>query len=212
MNIPSNTRSLARALTALILLAAGCRDLRLKDGSLPCSVNKHCPAPYVCRPDGLCWRQLAGDGGSDTDGNLPGDAYSNVDGSADSNGMHEDVVQVSPDSVDGKHDSGSVDLGNSADAAGAVEASAGDATNDSPSHADGGEPDGNGDGNNDGGRVLLTVILAGPLGAGSVLASTAGVGIDCGNVCAALVERGASIELVASPNSTSAFEIGRAHV
>jgi hypothetical protein len=52
---------------------------------------------------------------------------------------------------------------------------------------------------------LISVSVGGPTGAGSVLSTTAGVTINCGATCSAVVNYGTSVTLVASPASTGNF-------
>ncbi|HEY0706352.1 MAG TPA: hypothetical protein VGG33_06125, partial [Polyangia bacterium] len=54
-------------------------------------------------------------------------------------------------------------------------------------------------------KYVLSVALAGPVGAGSVLSNTAGVTINCGATCSASVDHGTTVELVPSPAATGAF-------
>lgn len=50
------------ALFALAGLAAGCRELNIADGKLPCSASGSCPSPYRC-VQGTCTKAPPGDGG-----------------------------------------------------------------------------------------------------------------------------------------------------
>ncbi len=52
---------------------------------------------------------------------------------------------------------------------------------------------------------LVQVSIAGPANSGSVVSTTQGVGINCGATCAATVNYGTSVTLVASPGQNSAF-------
>ncbi len=60
-----------RAALALALLAGGCGNLDLTNGSLPCSTDKRCPAGYYCASDNHCWETGSGPDGGVTDGALP---------------------------------------------------------------------------------------------------------------------------------------------
>ncbi len=55
------------------------------------------------------------------------------------------------------------------------------------------------------GQFLLSVALAGPSSTGSVLSTTAGVGINCGTTCAGIVNYGTTVQLVATPSGSGAF-------
>jgi Divergent InlB B-repeat domain len=54
-------------------------------------------------------------------------------------------------------------------------------------------------------QFLLSASLTGPAGTGSVLSATAGVSINCGGTCAALVNYGTAVQLVATPSGSGAF-------
>jgi len=78
-------------------VAAGCRQLTIKDGALRCSKSNHCPAPYICHTNGFCYSPSA-DAGWDTA--VP----SSADGSGDS---HSDagLEHEAPPLGDGGNDS-----------------------------------------------------------------------------------------------------------
>jgi hypothetical protein len=54
-------------------------------------------------------------------------------------------------------------------------------------------------------RFLVTVGISGPSGTGSVISTTAGIDINCGSACSALVEYGMTVQLTASPSATGVF-------
>jgi Divergent InlB B-repeat domain len=54
-------------------------------------------------------------------------------------------------------------------------------------------------------QFLLSAAITGPAGTGSVLSATAGVVINCGSTCAASVNYGTVVQLVATPSSSGAF-------
>jgi uncharacterized repeat protein (TIGR02543 family) len=55
------------------------------------------------------------------------------------------------------------------------------------------------------GQFLLSVSLSGPASTGSVLATTGGIGINCGATCSALVNYGTTVQLVEAPSSSGVF-------
>jgi hypothetical protein len=54
-------------------------------------------------------------------------------------------------------------------------------------------------------QVSVSVTLKGPLGQGSVLATTPGVDINCGSTCSAIVTYGTTVQLVPSATATGTF-------
>ena len=172
-------------------IGVGCRGLRIQNDRLLCGPHGECPSPYKCSVNGRC--SLDRDAGADAiDGN---DADgSNVDASdvptrTDGPGADRDASDgPSLDVADGPSPDGPRADGPSADADG-PSADSNEVGHDGPV----------------GGTFLLSVTTSGPSGAGMVLSTTAGVGINCGQTCSALVAAGTSVQLVASPAATGSF-------
>jgi hypothetical protein len=180
-------RSATRAAGAIVLIVAfiGCRELRIKDGSLGCSRSHHCPAPYACRADDHCWLAALDAGAVDAgaldagSADLPIDPNGSEPASEASQGEPPPEVHDASQTIETWAESGSNDP--------ATESIGDAAIVETPPHE------------------TLTVVLNGPVGAGKVVARTLGVPIDCGNSCLALLPRGTTVDLVASAGATGVF-------
>jgi hypothetical protein len=197
-------------LALLVLVGESCRGLHIQDDRLRCGPHGECPAPYGCDPESRCSLHptSVGDGSSDGETSDAGahdapaandtviDATQDAEAAQGADGAPDATIEdSSPDPTDGAPQEAASEV--AAERADALDADApverapvvqGDAAEVPPIKTH-----------------VVSVLIAGPANTGSVLSTTAGVGINCGATCSAIVEDGAQIQLTASPSAQGTF-------